>query len=611
MSLLRIIQGRVLEWTASLLTILITGLVFLQVINRYIFNNPLSWTEEASRIIFIWITFLGAFLALKSKTHISFGSFVDRYFATGTRRIISNVVNFFILFFLFYLIGVGIEVLGKEVRETTTPALDVSYSFIYSAIPLSAAMMVPYLIRDLYASKWKTVTSAGIIFTAIMLVLYLLFGGERFSAGNPILLAVVCLAIQILFGMPIAFSLGLTSLIFLILQGKIPLLILHNRMVGGIDSFPLLAVPFFVLAGELMNTGGITQRLVDFAKVLVGHLRGGLGMVVVVGEYFFSGISGSTVADVSAIGSMMIPGMKKAGFKSEDAVAIVSAASAMGILVPPCIPMVVLGGMTGISIAALFLGGFVPAVVLALCIMALIYIKAVRADLSRQKRLPLREVFKSVVGALIPLMMPIIICGAIISGATTATEVAVIAVVYSFLVGIFIYREIRKDQIIPILVRTVTITGTVMFLVGTSSVLSWIFAMNQVPQKIGGLISIIAGSPWVFPLIIDITFILLGAVLEGLPAMIILVPIFTPHVSRFGMDPLHFGILVIASLGIGIFMPPIGIGMYIACSFAEIDIGRAVRPYMPFLLTLFIGLIIISYFPWFSLVLPNIFLPNR
>jgi tripartite ATP-independent transporter DctM subunit len=209
------------------------------------------------------------------------------------------------------------------------------------------------------------------------------------------------------------------------------------------------------------------------------------------------------------------------------------------------------------------------------------------------------------------MMMPVIICGAIISGATTATEVSVIAVVYSFLVGVFIYKEIRKDQIIPILVRTVTITGTVMFLVGTSSVLSWIFAMNQVPQKIGGLISIIAGSPWVFLLIIDITFILLGAVLEGLPAMIILVPIFTPIVIRFGIDPLHFGVLVIASLGIGIFMPPIGIGMYIACSFAEIDIGRAVRPYLPFLLTLFIGLIIISYFPWFSLVLPNIFMANR
>jgi C4-dicarboxylate transporter DctM subunit len=334
-------------------------------------------------------------------------------------------------------------------------------------------------------------------------------------------------------------------------------------------------------------------------------------MVVVVAEYFFSGISGSTVADVSAIGSLLIPAMKKAGYKPESAVAIVSAASAMGILVPPCITMVVLGGMTGISIGMLFIGGFIPAVVLAICIMALIYIQAVRSSLPVEERPPLKEALRSIVSAIIPLMLPVIIFGGILSGAATATEVSVIAVVYGFLVGTFVYREIKLNQIVPLLVRTVAITGTVMFLVGASSVLSWVFATNQVPQKIGQMILYASSSPWVFLFLSNIVFILLGAALEGLPALIILIPIFLPLLNQFGINPVHYGILVVASLGVGVFLPPIGMGMFIACNFAGIDIGRAARTFMPFLIVLFIGLLIISYVPWFTLVLPNIFFPMK
>jgi tripartite ATP-independent transporter DctM subunit len=330
-------------------------------------------------------------------------------------------------------------------------------------------------------------------------------------------------------------------------------------------------------------------------------------MVVVVGEYFFSGISGSTVADVSAIGSLLIPAMKKAGYSSENSVAIVSAATAMGILVPPCILMVVLGGMTGISVGALFMGGFVPAIVLSVCIMVLVYFQARKAGLPVERRATAKEAVKAVLGAIIPLMLPVIILGGIIGGAATATEISVVAVLYALIVGGFLYKEIKAADIIPILTRTAIFTGSVMFLCGTASTLSWILSVNQIPQLIGALVTSLSSSPFVFLLLCNLAFVLLGAVLEGLPAMLILVPIFLPFSTQFGVNPLHFGILAIASLGIGLFLPPIGMGIYIACAFAEIDIGKAIIPFAPYLGCLLIGLLIITAFPWFTLVLPGIF----
>jgi C4-dicarboxylate transporter DctM subunit len=575
------------------------------VISRYVFNSSLYWSEEMARILFIWISFLGAVLGLRYKAHVNVGSFMRR-FSPGTQTGVFAVVSFLIFYYLLYLIRVGFDV-AKVTSGTLTPALQISYNFIHIIVPIAAGLMVAHLFGQFCQMKWKLTALTGIISIFIMIGLYLVFGGGRFSGGILTVMICVCIAVLIMAGMPIAFSVGSASTLFLVLYEKIPSLITQTRMVGGIDSFPLLAVPFFVLAGELMNIGGITKRLVALARVMVGHIRGGLGMVVVVGEYFFSGISGSTAADVSAIGSLLIPAMQKAGYRSEAAASIVSAATAMGILVPPCILMVILGGITGISVGALFMGGFLPAMVIALCIMILIYLQAVRMNLPVEDRPSFKDIFKAVIGAIIPLLLPIIIFGGILSGAATATEVSVAAVIYGAIVGLFVYKEIKIEQMIPILVRTAIITGTVMFLVGTTSVFSWILSVNQVPQIVGGLVSRSSSSPLVFLLLSNLAFIILGAILEGLPAMLILIPIFLPFTAQFGINQLHFGILAIASMGIGLFLPPIGMGIYIACTFAKIDIGKVIIPFMPYLIVLLIGLLIISAFPWFTLVLPNVF----
>ena len=593
--------AKIVDWFAALAVVVMTLLVFFQVANRYIIGWIVPWTEEVSRILFIWITLVGAYIALKTSAHISVETFFKR-FSPKNREKISNVLIFLVFYFLGYLFWLSLKVIPATLG-TTTPVLEISYLYIHLSLPILTGMMLIYLIGRIFRMGWRHLAFSCLVSIAIVAALYLIFGIKPYSGPVLVVVSLVCMGLLITFGMPIVFSLGIACALFLVFFKNYPHQIMHTRMIGGIDSFPLLAVPFFILAGELLNTGGVTTRLVALAKVLVGSIRGGLGMVTVLGEYFFSGISGSTIADVSAIGSLMVPALKKAGYKSDDSVSIVSAASAMGMLVPPSIPAVVLGGITGMSVGALFVGGFLPAIVIALCIMALIYIQAVRSNIATEKRLSFKESIRAVVGAIIPLLCPVIIFAGILTGAATPTEIAVIAVLYAFIVGVFVYREIAWNQIIPILIRTAVTTGSVMLLVGIASALSWILSTNQVPQLVGTAITKISDSPLVFLLLCNLCFILLGAILEGVPAMLILVPIFLPFVDKLGINQIHFGILCIACLGIGIFLPPIGMGMFIACNFAEIDVGKMFRSFAPFLLVFLVGLFIITCVPWFTLVL--------
>lgn len=599
------LAAKVVDWFAALAVVVMTLLVFFQVANRYVIGWIVPWTEEVSRILFIWITFVGAYIALKANSHIAVHTFFKR-FAPNNQEKISNILFVLVSCFIGYLFWLSLKVIPATFG-VTTPVLEISYLYIHLSFPIFMGLMFLYLVGRVFQMGGRRLTFSCLVSLGIVAGLYLMFGIKPYSGPVLVVISLVCTGILITFSMPIVFALGIGCAIFLVLFKDYPHQIMHTRMVGGIDSFPLLAVPFFILAGELLNTGGVTARLVALAKVLVGSIRGGLGMVTVLGEYFFSGISGSTVADVSAIGSIMVPALKKAGYKSDESVSIVSAASAMGMLVPPSIPAVVLGGITGMSVGALFVGGFIPAIVLMACIMILIFVQSVRSKIPLEKRLPFRESMRAVVGAIIPLLCPVIIFAGILTGAATPTEIAVIAVLYAFIVGVFIYREIRWNQIVPILTHTAVTTGSVMLLVGTASALSWILSTNQIPNLVGTAITKISNSPLVFLLLCNLCFIVLGAVLEGVPAMLILVPIFLPFVDKLGINQIHFGILCIACLGIGIFLPPIGMGMFIACNFAQIDVGKMFRSFAPYLLVLLVGLFIITCVPWFTLVLPGIF----
>lgn len=407
---------------------------------------------------------------------------------------------------------------------------------------------------------------------------------------------------------PIAFAMALSAGVGLLLSGTAPLLVVAQRLFDGADSFVLLAIPLFILAGALMETGGISARLVELARVLIGHVRGGLGMVVVVAEMLFSGISGSTVADVSAIGSLLVPSMTRAGFRPARAVAIVSAASAMGILVPPCLLMVVVAQIGGLSVGALFLAGFVPAMVLALGIMGLIYAQARREGMQGEPRASAAQVAQALVRALVPLMMPVIIFGAILGGVADPTEAAVIAVLYAFVVGVFVYKEIAWHQLPKILVDSAVTSGIVIFMVGAASAFSWVLAAEQVPLYMGQWMTSFSREPWVFFAISIVVFIVLGAILEGLPALIICLPIFMPIARGLGIDAVHYCTVVIAALGIGMFLPPVGVGVYIAASFAGIRVDQTIVEVLKYILVLCLGLVILVVFPSLTLVLPQLFL---
>ena len=427
-----------------------------------------------------------------------------------------------------------------------------------------------------------------------MIALLLLLGGF-----------VVMLAMNV----PVAFSMALACLLTLFYQGTVPISTVTLKLYSGIDTFPFLAIPLFILAGGLMEQGGISQRLVRFAKNLVGHIKGGLGFVVVVAEIFFSGISGSSIADASAIGSLLLPSMMQAGYPPPRAAAIVAAATGMGMMIPPCLNMVVLGAMSNISIAGLFMGGFLPGFLMALTLMIIIYYQSSKGVLpaAEGKRATFKEIVVSFRESVIPLMMPVIIFGGIFSGVFTATEAASVATVYAFIVSVFIYREIKGKDIVRILVDTALMTGVVCLLVGAATSFSWILATYQVPQMLGSFIGSVSEGRVVFLLLTIAVFFVFGMILDGLPAILIFFPILFPIAQTLGIHPLHFGVLVIAIVGISIVAPPIGLCLVIICSLAKIKLSDTIKPLIPYTLILVIDLIVMAFWPWLVLILPRIF----
>lgn len=412
--------------------------------------------------------------------------------------------------------------------------------------------------------------------------------------------------VLILLSLPISLSLGLSSLLAMIYKGGIPLTILAQKMFTGLDSFPLLAVPFFILAGGFMETGGISARLVKLASVLVGHIKGGLGMVVIVATIFFSGISGSSAADTAAIGSIMIPSMVKRGYPRNLSTAIVACAGGMGILIPPCITMIIFALTANVSVGYLFAAGFMPGALMGLALMVMVYIVARRDNLPSEPKAACGEMGKAVWDAIPPLIMPLIILGGILSGVFTATESAVVAVVYGAVLSMVVYRELHLKDIPMILVNSAKLTGVVMLLVGMSSTFAWILATQQIPQMIAqGMLSI-STSPWVFMLMVNILFLFVGTFMDATPAIIILVPILFPVATKLGIDPIHFGTVLVMNLGIGFITPPVGTCLYVAASIGKTTLEDLFKPLMPFLTMMILVLLVVTYWPDLTLFIPRL-----
>jgi C4-dicarboxylate transporter, DctM subunit len=404
--------------------------------------------------------------------------------------------------------------------------------------------------------------------------------------------------------MPIVFALGLSGFLGLLI-GNFSLQKLPSSLVAGTQHWVLLAIPTFVFAGNLMERCGMSYALVDLARVLVGWVRGGLGMSVVLAEYFFSGISGSTIADVSAIGSMMTPPMLRAGYKPEHAVSLVASATAMGILVPPAIFMIVLAQITDTSVVGIFLGGFIPAAVTAACLMTVIFIQAHRLGWPKDVRPTWPRFLHAGKASLVPLVVPIVIVLGFFFGVFTATEAGALVAAYAMAAALFYYKNVSVREMLALVYESALLTAAVIFLLAVASIYQFLMGMLGVPRMLGEVLGPLQGAPWLFLLAVSLIVIMFGMVLEGLPAAVVLVPVVYPIAKQIGIHPVHFNIVLTAAVGIGLFLPPIGVGLLMALRFANITVGQHFKAYWPYLLSLFVGLMLLILFPEITLFLPR------
>lgn len=411
-----------------------------------------------------------------------------------------------------------------------------------------------------------------------------------------------------LIGVPILFAIGLASATGIMVVGPAaPWIIIPSSMFNGMDSFPLMAIPFFLLAGELMNRGGISRRLVAFATALVGHIRGGLGHANVVANAMMSAVSGSALANIAAVGRVMIPVMSERGYEREFATGITISSSLLGPIIPPSITMVIYAVTAGASIGGLFLAGVVPGVLMALGLMLVIYVRARRKNYPVNERFSGWAVLKTGKEAIIALMMPVIILGGIFGGVMTPTEAAAVAVAYAMFVGLFIFRELTLKDMGEIFVSTGVLTGFVMLIVGTARVFSDILAQEAVPQVIAGAVLSITDNEILLLLLVNILLLLVGCVMDTTAAIIILVPILLPVVSALGVDPLLFGVIMCINLVIGLATPPVGVALYLGSNVAGIKVERVIWATMPLLLVQIVVLLLVTYVPAIGLSLPRAF----
>jgi tripartite ATP-independent transporter DctM subunit len=409
-------------------------------------------------------------------------------------------------------------------------------------------------------------------------------------------------------GVPIIFVLGITGLVYVYLA-DLPLVLIPQRLFVGLNSFLVLSVPLFILAGNIMNASGITEWIVAFSNLLIGRVRGGLAYVTLVALDFFSGITGAGSADTSAIGSIMIPAMRDQGYRAEYAAAVTAAGATVGPIIPPSIAFVIYGAMADVSIGGLFLAGFIPGVLFTLAMCLVVWRQArVHAFPVREVHFSLGEFVRVFIKAFPGLMMPVIILGGILGGVFTPTEAAAAGVLYALLVGFFVYRKLTPAQLWPILRETGIMSGGVMLIVANASLFSWILAAERVPQLVAGAITTLSHEPWVVLLLINFLLLFVGCIMETLSAIIILTPVLLPLVKSLGIDPLHFGVIVVVNLSIGLATPPVGVNLFVAGGIAKISLEEISHAVWPFVLATLIPMAITTYWPDMVLLVPRLFL---
>lgn len=420
-----------------------------------------------------------------------------------------------------------------------------------------------------------------------------------------IMLVVLFLVLMII-GVPIAFVIGIIALTGIMSVPNIPEVTMPMKMLNGIDSFVLLAVPLFILAANLMNHGKVSQKLIDLALTMVGHIRGGLAQANILVSMMFAGVSGAAQADTAGVGKILIPNMKKQGYDTETAVAVTAASSTIGVIIPPSIPMIIFAGLTNVSVGALFLAGIIPGILVGVSMMLFVYFLALKKGYPKAKRASFQTFFKLFSQSLPALFTPVIIIGGIISGLFTATEAAAIASLYTFVIGVFVYKTIKMGDLPKILMETLALSSLSIFALAAASALGELLSYFRVSTIAQQFFTNNVGSEWLFILIVIAFFLFIGTFMDAIPAMILFVPIILPSSLAFGMDPVHLGLIVVITLAIGLITPPYGLCLLLAAKIGDLSIERSVVAVVPYVLIILTVLLVVAYIPAISLWIPNL-----
>ena len=593
--------GSLVEISASGLVVAEIAILFGGVISRYVFGRPLVWSDELASTLFLWLAMLGAVIAFRRGEHMRMTACVGMV-GGSLRAVLESLATVAALAFLLLMVWPAYQFASDELPITAS-ALQISDIWRAAALPAGIALMIVLAVLRLARAPSAIAVCLSIGVVAVVVALFWLGAPLFHRLGNLNLLIffVGVVAATVFAGVPIAFAFGLAIFGYLALATHTPLSVLVGRKDEGMSHLILLAVPLFVFLGLLIEMTGMARALVGFLADLVGHVRGGLHFVLVGGMYLVSGISGSKAADMAAVAPVLFPEMRQRGAKPGDLVALLSATGAQTETIPPSLVLITIGSVTGVSIAALFTGGLLPAVVLACLLCFVIRWRYRGEDLSNVNRATTREIVRSFVVALPALALPFLIRAAVVEGVATATEVSTIGIVYSAAAGLLVYRRFDWAALRPMLVSTACLSGAILLIIGTATAMAWGLTQSGFLRTLAAAMTGLPGGAVTFMAASIVAFVVLGSVLEGIPAIVLFGPLLFPIAKAVGIHEVHYAMVVILAMGIGLFAPPFGVGYYAACAIGRVEPVAGMRPILGHLLALVIGTIIVAAVPWISI----------
>lgn len=592
--------GVSIEYVAALIVLAEIVVLFSGVVSRYVFHMPIVWSDELASMLFLWLSMLGAVVALRRGAHMRMTAIVsklspDRQVFVETLSVVASLA--FLLLFLW-----PAWEYAQDEAFITTPALEISKLWHAVAIPLGCALMiVTALLRLSLQGRARDVVISVVVVAALVAAFYV--SGPVFkSLGklNLLIFFVGIVGINVFAGVPIAFSFALATFGYLALTTRTPLPVMVGRVEEGMSHLVLLAVPLFVYLGLLIEMTGMARAMVRFLASMLGHVKGGLSYVLIGAMYLVSGISGSKTADQAAVAPVLFPEMKERGAKQGDLVALLSVTGAQTETVPPSIVLITIGSVTGVSIAALFTGGLLPGVICGLALCIVVWWRNRNEDLSNVKRYNRAEIGKMFVIAMPALVLPFLIRFAVIDGIATATEVSTIGIAYSVMAGLLIYRQFDFRRAFTMLVDTACLSGAILFIIGCATAMAWGLTQSGFSQDLAAIMKALGGAN-AFMAVSIVVFIILGSVLEGIPAIVLFGPLLFPIAREMGIHDVHYSMVVILAMGTGLFSPPFGVGYYGCCAVSKVHPDEGIPYIGAYLAALVLGLIVVAVFPWLSL----------